>query len=117
MQTDADPYIPGGGGAQYWINQNNLCVQLTWKWPFQILITPAVRYLCSFRSVRNFVIDLRQVPPEKSQGTGLHWQVSQSTSLVNIVVHMSTAPNTAHQGIWMENGRRVGYVVTYGGLS
>ncbi|KAF8078080.1 exo-beta-1,3-glucanase [Lyophyllum atratum] len=78
---DADPYIPGGGGAQYYTNQNNF-----------------------FRSVRNFVIDLRRVPPEKSQGTGLHWQVAQATSLMNIVVHMSTASNTAHQGIWMENG-------------
>lgn len=77
---DADPYIPGGGGAQYYVNQNNF-----------------------FRSVRNFVIDLRQIPAEKF-GTGLHWQVSQATSLFNIVVHMSTAPNTAHQGIFMENG-------------
>ncbi|KAF9567581.1 exo-beta-1,3-glucanase [Agrocybe pediades] len=78
---DADPYIPGGNGAQFYVNQNNF-----------------------FRSVRNFVIDLRQVPATKSQGTGLHWQVSQSTSLMNIVVHMSTDPNTAHQGIFMENG-------------
>ncbi|KAF4609561.1 hypothetical protein D9613_012297 [Agrocybe pediades] len=44
------------------------------------------------------------VPPEKSQGTGIHWQVAQATSLMNIVFEMSTAPNTAHQGIWMENG-------------
>ncbi|KAF6741973.1 glucan 1,3-beta-glucosidase [Ephemerocybe angulata] len=78
---DADPYIPGGGGAQYWVNQNNF-----------------------FRSIRNFVIDVRRVPAEKPQGTGIHWQVSQSTSLMNIVVQMSTAANTAHQGIWMENG-------------
>lgn len=78
---DADPYIPNGGGAQYWTNQNNF-----------------------FRSVRNFVIDVRRVPAEKPQGTGLHWQVAQATSLVNIVVHMSEANNTAHQGIWMENG-------------
>ncbi|KAF8163174.1 exo-beta-1,3-glucanase [Crassisporium funariophilum] len=78
---DADPYIPGGNGAQFYINQNNF-----------------------FRSVRNFVIDVRQVPAEKPQGTGLHWQVAQATSLMNIVVQMSTAANTAHQGIWMENG-------------
>ncbi|CAA7267897.1 unnamed protein product [Cyclocybe aegerita] len=74
---DANPYIAGG---QYYINQNNF-----------------------FRSVRNFIIDLRQVPSTNS-GTGLHWQVSQATSLVNIVVEMSTAPDTAHQGIFMENG-------------
>ena len=69
----------------------------------------------SFRSVRNFIIDLRQYVvhfisfvytvtigpyriPAQRFGTGLHWQVSQATSLFNIVVHMSTAPDTAHQG-------------------
>ncbi|KAF9472908.1 glucan 1,3-beta-glucosidase [Pholiota conissans] len=78
---DANPYIPGGGGAQYFQATNNF-----------------------HRSIRNFVIDTRLVPPEKSQGTGIHWQVAQATSLMNIVFEMSTAPNTAHQGIWMENG-------------
>ncbi|KAJ7470266.1 exo-beta-1,3-glucanase [Mycena latifolia] len=78
---DADPYIPGGGGAQWYTNQNNF-----------------------FRSVRNFVIDVTRVPATLSQGTGIHWQVSQATSLQNIVVNMSPASNTAHQGIWMENG-------------
>ncbi|KAF8894484.1 exo-beta-1,3-glucanase [Infundibulicybe gibba] len=78
---DADPYIPGGGGAQWFINQNNF-----------------------FRSVRNFVIDVRRVPFNKTDGTGIHWQVSQATSLTNIVFEMSTANGTAHQGIWMENG-------------
>ncbi|KAG5340340.1 hypothetical protein C0989_002151 [Termitomyces sp. Mn162] len=65
---DADPYIPGGGGAQFYTNQNNF------------------------------------VPATDSQGTGIHWQVAQATSLVNIVFQMSTAADTAHQGIWMENG-------------
>ncbi|KAJ8093122.1 hypothetical protein PM082_020607 [Marasmius tenuissimus] len=78
---DADPYIPGGGGAQWYTNQNNF-----------------------FRSVRNFVIDVRRVPATKSQGTGIHWQVAQATTLYNIVFHMSSDANTAHQGIWMENG-------------
>ncbi|EIW60068.1 exo-beta-1,3-glucanase [Trametes versicolor FP-101664 SS1] len=77
---DADPYIPGGGGAQWYVNQNNF-----------------------FRSVRNFVIDLRQMPASAS-ATGIHWQVSQATSLMNIVFEMSTAAGNAHQGIWMENG-------------
>ncbi|KAJ6581152.1 exo-beta-1,3-glucanase [Mycena capillaripes] len=76
---DADPSLPGGG--EYYTDQNNF-----------------------FRSVRNFVIDVTRVPPELSQGTGIHWQVSQATSLMNIVVNMSPAANTAHQGIWMENG-------------
>ncbi|KIM38529.1 glycoside hydrolase family 55 protein [Hebeloma cylindrosporum] len=78
---DANPYIPAGGGAQYFQATNNF-----------------------HRSIRNFVIDVRQVPPEKQQGTGIHWQVAQATSLINIVFEMSAAPNTAHQGIWMENG-------------
>ncbi|KAJ7929214.1 exo-beta-1,3-glucanase [Mycena leptocephala] len=78
---DADPYIPGASGAQFYTNQNNF-----------------------FHSVRNFVIDVTRVPAELSQGTGIHWQVSQSTSLMNIVINLSTASDTAHQGIWMENG-------------
>ncbi|KAH9476326.1 putative glucan endo-1,3-beta-glucosidase [Psilocybe cubensis] len=78
---DANPYIPGGGGAQYWTNQNNF-----------------------HKSIRNFVIDVRRVPADKPQGTGIHWQVAQATSLMNIVIQMSAEPNTAHQGIWMENG-------------
>ncbi|EUC54837.1 Exo-beta-1,3-glucanase, partial [Rhizoctonia solani AG-3 Rhs1AP] len=77
---DADPYIPGGGGAQWWVNQNNF-----------------------FRSTRNFIIDLRRVPAANS-ATGLHWQVSQATSLVNIRVEMSQAAGNNHQGIFMENG-------------
>lgn len=35
---------------------------------------------------------------------GLHWQVSQATSLYNIRVEMSTDPATNHQGMFMENG-------------
>ncbi|KAH8117300.1 exo-beta-1,3-glucanase [Phellopilus nigrolimitatus] len=77
---DADPYIPGASGAQWYINQNNF-----------------------YRSVRNFVIDLTRMPATTS-ATGLHWQVSQATSLMNIVVEMSTDAATAHQGIFMENG-------------
>nr|GAT59631.1 predicted protein [Mycena chlorophos] len=77
---DPDVYIPGGNGAEWYTNQNNF-----------------------FRSVRNFVIDLRQTPATASS-TGIHWQVAQATSLYNIVFQMSTASNTGHQGIWMENG-------------
>ncbi|KAI0928651.1 hypothetical protein AcV5_006151 [Taiwanofungus camphoratus] len=77
---DANPYIPNGGGSQWYTNQNNF-----------------------FRSVRNFVIDLTQMPASAS-ATGIHWQVAQATSLMNIVFQMSTASGNAHQGIWMENG-------------
>ncbi|EJU01870.1 exo-beta-1-3-glucanase [Dacryopinax primogenitus] len=74
---DADPSTSNG---QWYVNQNNF-----------------------FRSVRNFVIDLTNTPATASS-TGIHWQVSQATSLVNVVVSMSTASNTNHQGIFMENG-------------
>ncbi|KAG8886521.1 hypothetical protein FRB97_003032 [Tulasnella sp. 331] len=77
---DADPYIPGGNGAQYWVNQNNF-----------------------FKSVRHINIDLTRMPATAS-ATGLHWQVAQATTLVDVSVQMSTASNTAHQGIFMENG-------------
>ncbi|KAF7362795.1 Exo-beta-1,3-glucanase [Mycena venus] len=75
---DADPYIATG---QFYDNTNNF-----------------------FRSVRNFVIDLTQIPATSSDGTGIHWQVAQATSLMNIVINMSTAPDTAHTGLVMENG-------------
>ncbi|KAK0442864.1 exo-beta-1,3-glucanase [Armillaria borealis] len=81
---DVNHYILLGNGAQWYTPTNNF-----------------------FRSVRNFVIDVTRVPPEKSRGTGIHWQVGQATSLFNIKFVMSSAPNTAHQGIWMENGRHV----------
>ena len=53
---------------------------------------------CSFfRAVRNFVIDLTAT----SSGTGIHWQVAQASSLINIVFNMG---NTNSQGIFMDNG-------------
>lgn len=60
---DSDPYIPNGGGANWYTNQNNF-----------------------FRQVRNFVIDLTNMP--MSTGAGIHWQVAQATSLQNIVFNM-----------------------------
>ncbi|KAF9229792.1 glycoside hydrolase family 55 protein [Gyrodon lividus] len=77
---DADPYIPGGAGAQWFINQDNF-----------------------YRSVRNMIIDLRRMPASAS-AIGLHWQVSQATSLMNVVVEMSQENGTQHQGLFMENG-------------
>ncbi|KAJ7800468.1 exo-beta-1,3-glucanase [Mycena olivaceomarginata] len=87
---DADPYIdgvsnPDGLGHKWWTNQNNF-----------------------FRSVRNFVIDVTRMPPINmvtvSVRTGIHWQVGQATSLINIDFKMSSAAGTKHQGIFMENG-------------
>lgn len=77
---DADPYIPGGGGAQYYVNQNNF-----------------------FRAIKNLVIDTTRVPPNVV-ATCIHWQVSQATSLYNIVFKLSSASGTQHRGVQMENG-------------
>jgi glucan 1,3-beta-glucosidase len=52
----------------------------------------------SYRSIRNFIIDLTGAPA--SGVTGLHWQVSQGTSLMNIVVEMGKG--SQHQGMFME---------------
>ena len=87
--VDADPYIPNGYGAQWYTNQNNLYVAVI------LLYICFLSFLFSFRSVRNFVIDLRQVA---GGATGIHWQVSQATSLINLVFQMSTAAGNQHQG-------------------
>ncbi|KAL0578155.1 hypothetical protein V5O48_003821 [Marasmius crinis-equi] len=89
---DADPPLFGETG--WYVNQNNF-----------------------FRSVRNFEIDLRRVAPTNVSMNGIHWQVSQATSLTNIVFHMSTAKNTTHQGVWMENGSGgyMGDLIFHGG--
>lgn len=52
----------------------------------------------SYRSVRNLIIDLRKMPAS-APAIGLHWQVSQSTSLINVVVEMSKENGTQHQGL------------------
>ncbi|KAJ7216702.1 pectate lyase superfamily protein-domain-containing protein [Mycena rebaudengoi] len=85
---DADPYKvgesnPDGSGVNWWVNQNNF-----------------------FRSIRNFVIDVTAMSPEKF-ATGIHWQVGQATSLINIdfkMVRATVSPNTNHQGLFAENG-------------
>ncbi|KAF3929479.1 hypothetical protein ABW19_dt0200131 [Dactylella cylindrospora] len=87
---DADPYIPDGEGRGWYINQNQF-----------------------YRQIRNFVLDLTDMPNDNASGgqqyvaTGLHWQVSQATSLQNIDFKMpvSGGPgSTSHVGIFMENG-------------
>ena len=80
FSIDVDPYIDGGNGAQWYNDTNNF-----------------------YRAVRNFVIDVTAVPATSS-ATGIHWQVSQGTSLYNVEFKMSTASDTVHQGLWMENG-------------
>ncbi|KAA8892622.1 pectate lyase superfamily protein-domain-containing protein [Sphaerosporella brunnea] len=74
---DSDPY--NSDGSNWYTNQNNF-----------------------FRAIRNFVIDTTDMPA--AAGTGIHWQVAQATSLVNLKFTMSTAAGNSHQGIFMDNG-------------
>jgi glucan 1,3-beta-glucosidase len=75
---DADPYIPGGNGANWFTNQNNF-----------------------YRQIRNFVIDIK----DTKAAAGIHWQVSQATSLQNIRFEMATGEAGANQkGIFQDNG-------------
>ncbi|THV06881.1 exo-beta-1,3-glucanase [Dendrothele bispora CBS 962.96] len=75
--VDANPYIEGG---QFYASTDNF-----------------------FRSVRNFIIDTRRIPAAIA-GTGIHWQVSQSTSLMNLVFELNAENGTNHQGLFMEDG-------------
>ncbi|KAK0642444.1 Glucan 1 [Lasiodiplodia hormozganensis] len=71
-----------------------------------------------FSQVRNFIIDLTAIPASSS-ATGIHWPVSQATSLQNIVFKMSDAPGTQHQGIFIESGSGgfANDLIFYGGLN
>ncbi|KAH8927659.1 glycoside hydrolase family 55 protein [Atractiella rhizophila] len=77
---ETDPYIPGGGGAQWYTNQNQF-----------------------YRGIRNMRIDMTAVPNSVGNARALHWQVSQATHLQNIEIVM-TQGATSHTGLWMENG-------------
>lgn len=75
---DADPYIPGGDGAQWYTNQNNF-----------------------YRQIRNLKLDISAA----KVASAIHWQVSQATSLQNIVFEMAKGEAGAEQkGIFMDNG-------------
>ncbi|KAH7419223.1 putative glucan 1,3-beta-glucosidase precursor [Cadophora sp. MPI-SDFR-AT-0126] len=87
---DCDPYIPGGNGANWYINQNQF-----------------------FRQIRNFIFDLKEMPWWGQDGdqfyapTGIHWQVSQAASLQNLDFQMPLSDSrgsTNATGIFMENG-------------
>ncbi|KAK5160912.1 hypothetical protein LTR04_004330, partial [Oleoguttula sp. CCFEE 6159] len=81
--VDSDVYYPGGGGSNWYANQNNF-----------------------YRKVRNFVIDITAMPI-KSNTACIHWQVAQATSLQNIVMNMLVGDKTTgnkQQGIFMDNG-------------
>ena len=84
---DVDPYIPGGSGKQWFINQNQF-----------------------FRQIRNFRFDFSEMPESTAENdqdfvpTGIHWQVSQATSLQNLIFDMPTTSTTTAVGIFTENG-------------
>lgn len=74
---DADPSV---NGTSWYTNQNNF-----------------------FRSIRNFVIDLTDMPLDT--GAGIHWQVAQATSLQNVRFEMVRGgENNKQQGIFMDSG-------------
>ena len=70
----SDPYT---GSGQYYVNQNNF-----------------------YRSLRNFVLDMTALPVTSTLN-GIHWQVSQATTISGFKILMSTASNTGQTGIWM----------------
>jgi hypothetical protein len=75
-----------------------------------LIITRFVNQNQFFRQIRNFVFDLTSMPDNTDDDdqplvpTGIHWQVAQATSLQNLKFMMSTATDTNHVGIFMENG-------------
>ena len=50
-----------------------------------------------YHSIRNFRLNTTLMPTSAT-GTGIHWQVSQATSLINIIFDMPTTAGNAHQG-------------------
>ncbi|EPS33177.1 putative exo-beta-1,3-glucanase [Penicillium oxalicum 114-2] len=56
-----------------------------------------------FRQIRNLKLDLTSIPAS-SAATGIHWPTAQATSIQNVVIAMSSAAGTQHQGIFIENG-------------
>ena len=56
-----------------------------------------------WRQVRNFRIDMTQIPAS-SASTGIHWPTAQATSIQNVIINMSAATGTQHQGIFVEEG-------------
>lgn len=61
-----------------------------------------------FRQIRNFVLDLTDISPDKG-ATGIHWPTGQASSLYNIKIVMSSAPGSQHQGLFIENGTSPSY--------
>ncbi|KAJ7074276.1 glycoside hydrolase family 55 protein [Mycena amicta] len=109
--VDANPYL--SGGKQWYINQNNFFRSM-----FVYNISPHQLYNAAFAEGTlsstldgpSFSVSLAYAQHPHiafrptTIGTGIHWQIGQSTSLMNIQFYMSDALNSTHQGIFMENG-------------
>ncbi|RYO88204.1 hypothetical protein DL764_008763 [Monosporascus ibericus] len=88
--VDANPYVPGGNGRTWYVNQSNF-----------------------FRQIRNFVFSMKGMARHNWDGdqeyvpAGIHWTIGQATSIANCDFQMdvSTAEGSATAvGIFMENG-------------
>jgi glucan 1,3-beta-glucosidase len=87
---ETNPYVPGGNGTQWYDGQQQY-----------------------YRQIRNFVLDMTEMPRFNTQGnqtyvpTGIHWQVSQASSLQNIDFNMSLSGDNGPAegvGVFTENG-------------
>lgn len=87
---DSDFYIPGGNGAEWYINQSNF-----------------------YRQIRNFNFDMTGMNWTNTDNdqtyvpAGIHWQVGQATSITNCNFKMATSSGSQSAtavGIYMENG-------------
>ncbi|KAK4454905.1 glucan 1,3-beta-glucosidase GLUC78 precursor, partial [Podospora aff. communis PSN243] len=74
------PYIPGGSGAQWWINTANF-----------------------YRQLRNFIIDIRDVDFQDAI-YGIHYQAAQACSIENVQIHARRKDYITAHGIHAENG-------------
>ncbi|KEQ68194.1 pectin lyase-like protein [Aureobasidium namibiae CBS 147.97] len=87
---DSDFYIPGGNGAEWYINQSNF-----------------------YRQIRNFVFDMTAQNWTNTDNdqlyvpAGVHWQVGQATSITYCDFKMAVSSGSQSAtavGIYMENG-------------
>ncbi|KAH8805219.1 glycoside hydrolase family 55 protein [Xylogone sp. PMI_703] len=71
-----------------------------------------------YRQMKNLVIDLRNVEPEK-QVSAFNWPTAQATSLSNLEIWLSEEPGTQHQGIVILSGAGgfLSDIVIHGGSS
>lgn len=56
-----------------------------------------------YRQIRNFIIDTTAVAATTAC-TGIHWPVSQASSIQNVVFNMPTTSGVVHVGLFIESG-------------